>query len=192
MTKERTLVLIKPDAIARGLIGAIIQRLEKTGLKIIAMKMIRPTKELAQKHYPVTEEWYKKVGTNTLDDTEKYGLDAEKTMGTSDPVAIGHKIHDWNVEFLTSSPVVAMIFEGIHAIEGARRIAGATVPNLAQIGTIRGDYGTGSALSSNSKSRTIYNLMHTSKNAEEAIYEIDLWFGDEAPHEYSRGDENYL
>ncbi len=181
---ERTLVLIKPDGVARGLIGEIIHRFEKIGLKIISLKLIKVDKEFAKKHYPVTEKWYNKVGGNTLNDAQKYGLDVKKTFGTDDPIKIGKKIHEWNVNFLTSSLIVAMVVEGVHAREVARKLAGHTVPNLADAGTIRGDYGSASALSSNIKSRAIYNLLHTSDTKEEAEREIGLWFSESELHQY--------
>lgn len=184
MIIQQTLVLIKPDGVQRGLIGEILKRFEQRGLKIVGMKMISPKKDLVQKHYPVTEEWYKKVGKNTLDDCEKYGINVEENIGTKDPVEIGKKVHRWNVNFLTSGPIVAVVLEGTHAIESARKLAGETVPNLSEIGTIRGDFTGVSAISSNIKGGAIYNLVHTSKNKEEAEEEIKLWFTKEELHEY--------
>lgn len=176
MAIEQTLVLIKPDGVQRGLIGEIIKRFEQRGLKIVGLKIISISEEHAKKHYPVTEEWYNKVGKNTLDDCKKYEIDLEENMGTKDPIEIGKKVHGWNVSLLTSGPVIAMVLEGVHAIESARKLAGETVPNMAQIGTIRGDFSGASAISSNIKNRAIYNLVHTSKNKEEAEVEIKLWF----------------
>lgn len=174
---QKTLVLIKPDAMERGLAGEIIARFQKAGLILVDIKMIRPTSEFAQKHYPVTQEWYKKVGNNSLDDCRKYGLDPKKLMGTDDPIEMGKMIHNWNVEQFSGKEIIAIIFEGVHAIEGARKLAGATVPLIAAPGTIRGDYTTVSALSENSAKKTIRNLVHTSGDEEEAKREISLWFG---------------
>jgi len=184
MIIEQTLVLIKPDGVKRGLIGEILKRFEQRGLKIIGMKLVYPEESLAKQHYPVTEEWYAKVGKNTLDDYEKYGIDVEENMGTKDPIEIGKKVHKWNIELLTSGPVVAMVLEGTHAIESARKLAGETIPNFAQIGTIRGDFTGASALSANSKNKAVYNLVHTSKDQEEAKEEIKLWFTEKELHEY--------
>lgn len=189
---ERTLILIKPDAVQRGLIGEITSRFEKLGLKLVGMKMIHHDKEFAKKHYPVTEEWYKKVGSNTLEDSKKYGVSAKDTIGTEDPVEIGKKVHQWNVEFLTSSPVIAIVVEGVHAIETARKLAGHTVPNLSSPGTIRGDLASTSALHSNMKNRAIQNLVHTSGNKEEAEREINLWFFEEELFEYETVLEKHL
>jgi nucleoside-diphosphate kinase len=164
--------------------GEIIKRFEQRGLKIVGLKMVYPNNEFAKKHYPVTEEWYCKVGKNTLDDCKKYEIDAKENIGTKNPTEIGKKVHQWNVDLLTSGPVVAMVLEGVHAIESARKMAGDTVPNLAQIGTIRGDFTGVSAISSNVKGRAIYNLVHTSKNKEEAELEINLWFDKKELHDY--------
>lgn len=189
---EKTLVLLKPDCVVRNLVGEVISRIEKTGLKIVGMKMLHADRDFAQKHYPVTEEWYVKVGKNTLDDSKKYNISAKETIGTEDPVEIGKLVHKWNVDFLTLGPVVAIVLEGTHAIESIRKIAGDTVPIKANPGTIRGDLATASALYSNMKNRAIYNLMHTSKNKEEAEYEINLWFKPEELYEYSHPSEKHV
>jgi len=194
---ERTLILIKPDGVKRGLIGEITSRFEKlglkiTGLKITGLKMIHPDKDFAKKHYPVTEKWYKKVGNNTLDDSKKYNISAKETMGTEDPIEIGKKVHRWTVDFLISNPVVALVVEGVHAIETVRKLAGTTVPNIAQPGTIRGDLATTSALYSNTKNRAIQNLVHTSGDKEEAEREISLWFSDSELFEYETVLEKHI
>ena len=176
--KERTLILIKHDGVARGLTGEILARFEKVGLKIIALKMVQITKEFAQQHYPVTEEWYAKVGSNTLNDSAKYGVSAKETLGTEHPIEIGKKIHAFNVDYLTAGPVVAAVLEGTHAIAIVRKLVGHTVPALAAPGTIRGDYALHSAVSSNLLKRSIYNLIHASGKKEEAEFEITLWFKD--------------
>ncbi len=189
---EKTLILLKPDCVMRGLIGEVISRIERTGLKVIGMKMIHADRDFAQKHYPVTEEWYTKVGKNTLDDSKKYGISAKETIGTEEPAEIGKLVHKWNVNFLTLGPVIAIVLEGAHAIESIRKIAGDTVPNKALPGTIRGDLATASALYSNIKNRAIYNLIHTSKNKEEAEYEINLWFKPKELYNYSLSNENHV
>lgn len=168
----------------RSFVGEIISRFEKAGLKIVGMKMVYVDKDFAKKHYPVTEEWYKKVGNNTLDDTKKYGITVSETIGTEDPIEIGKKVHNWNVEFLTSGPIVAIVLEGHHVIEVARKLAGTTLPNLALPGTIRGDLASHSALSANIGNKAIPNLVHTSGDKEEAKREINLWFKPEELHSY--------
>ena len=174
---QKTLVLIKPDAVKRGLVGEIISRMERVGLKIIDIKLVIPTREFAEKHYPVTDEWYLKVGNNTIEDCKRYDLDPKEVMGSDDPMVMGKLIHKWNVDFFTGAKIIAAVFEGIHAIEVARKLAGHTLPLLASPGSIRGDFSSASALSENSEKRTILNLIHTSGDEEEAKREIALWFG---------------
>jgi nucleoside-diphosphate kinase len=173
---QQCLVLIKPDAMQRNLVGEIIARFERTGLKLVNCKIVQVTKELAEAHYPVTDEWLNKVGNNTLNDCEKYGVDVKKTLGTDEAIEIGKLVHSWNVNFLISSPIMAIIFEGVHAVEAIRKICGPTLPLLAPAGTIRGDFSTSSALSSNMHKQPILNLVHASGDIEEAKREIELWF----------------
>ena len=175
---QRTLVLIKPDAMERGLAGEIISRFERVGLQIIACKLVKPTKVFAKKHYPVTQEWLAKVGNNSISDCQKYNLDPKEIMGTDDPIEMGKLVHLWNVDQFTSRDIIAIIFEGIHAVEVARKLAGPTIPVLAPAGTIRGDFSNASAFSENSQKKTIRNLVHTSGDPEEAEREIKLWFGE--------------
>lgn len=174
---QKTLVLIKPDAMARRLAGEIIRRFERVGLSIVQAKMVQVDKELAEKHYPVTEEWLKKAGSNTIIDCEKYGINVKESMGTDVPEEIGDLVHQWNVELLLSAPVLALVFEGVNAIETVRKLCGPTVPLLASPGTIRGDFASASAISENAQKKTIRNLIHASGNPEEAKREINLWFG---------------
>lgn len=174
---QRTLVLIKPDAMARNLGGEIITRFERVGLKMVKCQLIQADARLASTHYPVTDEWLDKVGNNTINDCEKYGLSVEETMGTKDPIEIGKKVHKWNMEYILSAPVLAIVFEGVHAVEVIRKLCGPTLPLLAAPGTIRGDYSSASAISENIQQMPIRNLIHASGTQEEAQREIELWFG---------------
>ncbi len=176
---QRTLVLVKPDAMERGLAGEILARFERVGLRVVNAKVVKASEELAEKHYPVTDEWLKKVGGNTLTDCERFGVDVKKTMGTEDPIGIGKLVHKWNKDFLISAPILAFVMEGIHAIEVVRKLCGTTVPLLADPGTIRGDYSSNSAISENAQKQTIRNLVHSSGSEDEAKREIALWFGNE-------------
>lgn len=175
---QQTLVLIKPDAMERRLGGEVIARIERTGLRIVNCKMHQADEKLAAAHYPVTDAWYQKAGGNTLKDCEAYGLDPMAAMGTSDPIEIGKKIHKFNIEFLTSGKVVALVFEGPHAVELVRKLVGSTVPLLSAPGTIRGDFSSESAVMANFEKRPIHNLVHASGDVEEAKREIELWFGE--------------
>ncbi len=190
---EKTVVLIKPDGVRRGLSGEIISRFEKMGLKVIAMKMIWIDKEFAGKHYPMSrEELLKGIGEKTLKTYEKYGKDPKEELGTMDPLEIGKLVNNWNMEFLTSGPVVAMLLQGIHAIDNVRMIAGNTLPVFAEPGTIRGDYSIDSPALANTKKRSVRNLVHASGNVEEAEYERQLWFKEEEIYDYKRADEDVM
>lgn len=176
---QKTLVLLKPDAMNRGLAGEIIGRFERVGLKIVECKLVNADKKLASTHYPVTEEWLLKVGKNTLSDCEKYEVDVMDAMGTSDPIEIGKKVHEWNMEYILSAPILAIVFEGVHAVEVVRKLCGPTLPLLAPPGTIRGDFSSASAVSENMAKSPIRNLIHASGDPSEAEREIKLWFGSE-------------
>lgn len=190
---ERTVVLVKPDGVKRGLIGEIISRFEKVGLKIVAMKMVWIDKGFAAKHYPVSrQEWVKGMGEKTLKTYEEYGKDAGEELGTKDPMRIGEMVAAWNLEFLSSGPVVAMILEGNHAITMVRKIVGATVPVFAEPGTIRGQYSVDSPVRANATKRAVHNLIHASGNEEEAKFEEELWFHKNEIHDYKRADEDVI
>lgn len=190
---ERSLVLVKPDGVMRGLIGEIIGRFEKSGLKLVAMKMVWVDKELLSKHYPDSRiEFLKGMGEKTLKTYEQYGKDAKKELGTTDALEIGKMINVWNMEALSSGPVVAMLIEGNHAIDNIRRIVGNTLPTFAAPGTIRGDYSVDSPALANMKKRSVRNLIHASGTIEEGIYEAGLWFNPGEIHDYKRTDEDVM
>jgi nucleoside-diphosphate kinase len=190
---QRSVVLVKPDGVKRGLIGEIVTRFEKAGLKIIAMKMVWVDKELVNKHYPESRtELMRAIGTKTLESYAKYGKDAKEELGTMDAEEIGRMVNKWNIEFLSSGPVVAMLIEGIHAIEQIRMMVGHTLPSVATPGTIRGDYSIDSPALANTKKRPVRNLIHASGNEEEAKYEAELWFHTNEIHSYKRADEEVM
>lgn len=184
---ERVVVIIKPDGVRRGLSGEIIARLEKVGLKIVAMKMVWVDKRLVEKHYPFNRtEFLRGMGEKTLKTYADYGKDPIKVFGTKDPLAIGKMINSWNIEFITSGPIVAILLEGRHAVDNVRSIAGATMPVAAPPGSIRGDLATDSAAYANEEKRAVENLLHVSGSFEEARYEEDIWFKKSEIHQYNR------
>lgn len=190
---ERTLILVKPDGVKRGLSGEIIARFEKAGLKVVAMKMVWVDKEYASKHYPDSrQELLSAMGEKSLKTYEKYGLDPMKILGTSDPAEIGKMINEWNKNFLSSGPVVAVVLEGIHAIDNVRMITGNTLPTFAEPGSIRGDYSIDSPALANQQKRAVHNMVHASGNPAEAAFEIDLWFKPKEIHDYKRSDEDIM
>lgn len=173
---ERTLILVKHDGVARGLVGEIVSRFERVGLKLVAMELLSATDDMGHDHYPSEEKWYKKVGNRTLAEYKEKEIDPIKRLGTDDPVEIGKMIRAWNVEYLTSGPVMAMVWEGPGAVAVGRKLVGETVPALAGPGTIRGDYSWDNADLANDLKRPFYNLVHASGEPEEAEQEIELWF----------------
>lgn len=183
---ERTLVLIKPDSVKRGLIGKIIQRFEDTGLKIAAMKMISANEDLAQNHYKLDEQWAKNVYDKTLIAYQKEG----KTLHYKDHLDLGRTIQRWNMEFLTEGPVIALVIQGPHAIELVRKMVGSTEPRQATPGTIRGDFASiDSYMIADFEQRVLRNLIHASDSKETAAREIELWFSPQEIHNYKTARE---
>ncbi len=191
--KERTTVLLKPDTVGRGLVGEVISRFEKMGLKIVAMKMVWVDEDMGGKHYPrEREEFLRGMGEKTLKTYEEYGKDAGEELGTKDPLEIGKMVQSWNVEFLKSGPIVALLLEGHNAIDNVRQMVGSTIPTFAPPGTIRGDYSTDSPILANQRKRAMKNLIHASGNKEEAQYEEELWFHEDEIFHYTRAEEDTM
>lgn len=190
--EERTLILIKPDGVKRGLVGDILGRFEARGLKLISLSMIWPTREQIDEHYPKSKEWITRVGEKTLATYKKYGYDAIEEVGTEDPFKIGTMVRGWVLEYMTSGPLVKGIVKGIHAIDMVRKIAGNTMPAFSEMGTIRGDYSVDSPAAANKDKRSVHNIIHASETVEEAEHEIALWFGSEEIHDYKRSDEDIM
>ena len=177
---QNTLVLIKPDGVQRGLIGEVLGRFERVGLKIVALKMVHPSKEDVDKHYALTEEWMKAVY-----DKAKTKYDANgQTFPFTDHVAYGTEIKRGLVDFLMSGPIVAMVLEGESAIPLVRKLVGTTEPAGAPAGTIRGDLAHDSYALSNAQNRPLRNIIHASGNEAEAKNEIAVWFSEEELYKY--------
>jgi len=190
---EQTLIVLKPDAVVRGLIGEIITRFEKVGLKIVAAKFTQVNKDLAEKHYPLSREAFiRGMGEKTLENYKKFNLDPTEKMGTADPLEIGKKIQAWLVDYISSGPVLALVLEGPHAVELTRKLCGHTLPLSADPGTIRGDLSFDSSYLANTNNRPIKNLIHASGSLEEAKYEIPLWFTAGEIYSYERAEENIM
>ena len=160
---ERTFVAIKPDGVQRSLVGEVLGRFEKAGLKIIGIKMQWIDKDFAKKHY-----------------TE----DIEKRRGK--------KVRDLLMNYISEGPVVAMVLEGIHAIEIVRKIVGGTEPKTALPGTIRGDFCHVSYDYADKQELAIRNIIHASGNKEDAEYEIKLWFKDNELHSYKNSHDLHI
>ncbi len=187
---QRSLVLLKPETVKRGISGEIIHRFERAGLKIVAMKMVQVEKEFAQDHYLADEDNLRAMGSKTLEDCKINDIDPIESMGTDDSLELGRSIWGFGVEYLSSGPVVAMVLEGPMAISNIRSMVGHTLPSKAQPGTIRRDLAIDSAISANARKRSIYNLVHASGNEEEAEREIKLWFKEREFVDYKRIHED--
>lgn len=192
LIKERTLILIKPDGLKRGLVGDIIKRFESRGLKLIGLKMTQPNASHIKKHYLPTKQQLAGMGGKTLENLASHNIDPVKQFGTKDALKIGEMINNWNVVFLTSAPVVAMVFQGLHAVEMGRKIVGNTLPAKAEVGTIRGDFAVDSPIFANVKMRSVRNVVHASGVVSEAEREIKHWFSKKELFNYKRVDEDLL
>ena len=184
--QEKTIILIKPDGVKRGLIGEIISRIEKRGLKIISLEMFQATKDQIDRHYPKNEAWIKRIGEKTLKNYRDYKMDAKKELGTENPLEIGKQVRQWLVNYMTSGPMVKMVVEGVHAINMVRKIAGTSMPGEAAVGTIRGDFSVDDATAANRDKRAIYNIVHASEDETEAEHELGFWFAAEDIFGYRR------
>lgn len=180
---ERTFCMIKPDGVMRGVVGDIIHRFEKVGLKVVAMKMMVPTIDQVKAHYPMSDEaWVHRLGEKSVSGFDKLPITPLEVFGTDDKDQLGREVVDGLVHYMTSGPVVAMVIEGIQAIDMVRKLCGSTLPFQADVGTIRGDYSVDSPSVANAEKRSIHNLIHASENSKEAVTEIGIWFkGEKIP-----------
>jgi nucleoside-diphosphate kinase len=184
--EEKTFVLVKPDGVRKGLIGEIIKRFEQRDMKIVALEMFMPTHKQVNDHYPKDKAWVTRLGEKTVNTFGKYGMSTKKYYGTDDPAKIGPHVRGWLIDLMTSAPMVKMVVQGVHAVDMVRKIAGPTMPYLADMGTIRGDFSNDSPAVANLEKRPVFNLVHASETPEEAAHEIKHWFGKEPVFTYKR------
>lgn len=170
--QEKTLVIVKPDGVQRGLIGEVIKRYEQCGLKLVALKMLIPTRKIALDHYSVDPEWTFKTGTKSLEAAKARG----QKLASEDPIVIAENIRKTLVNYMSSGPVVTMVWQGMNAIGIVRKITGSTEPLSSTPGTIRGDYTIDSYRAADSDQRSVRNIIHSSGSIEEADKEIEIWF----------------
>lgn len=161
---ERTLILFKPDSVQRGIVGEILTRFERVGLKIVGTKMIFPDKNHYHKHYEGIGKMVTRRGEDAFNIT---------------------------LEFMTQGPVIAMVFEGVESVAIVRKMVGATEPKASAPGTIRGDYSHISFGYADEKSSPIPNLIHASGDTEEAKEEIAIWFEDKELYDYPVVSEKF-
>ena len=190
---QRTFVMIKPDGVKRGIIGDIISRFERAGLKLVAMKMILATEDQIEKHYPVSDEaWAARIGKKNIESFVNLGIDAKEVIGTDDEMSVGKSVIGALKSYMTSGPVIPMIIEGPQAVAMVRKIVGSTLPIEADLGTIRGDYSVDSPIVANAEGRPMHNIIHASGNVEEANVEISVWFDKDEIKEYERVSDNIM
>lgn len=173
---EQTLLLVKPDGVRRGLIGECITRFEQRGLKVCGLKIVHATEAQMRTHYSGDAAWLTQLGQRALDDCTTHKKDPMKTLGASEPLAAGKIVLESLISFMTSGPVAAIVVSGMNAVAMARKIVGHTIPQKADIGSIRGDYSIDSPMCATLQQRAIENIMHASGNTEEAHTEIAVWF----------------
>jgi len=186
--KERTLVLIKPDGIQRSLIGGIIHRYERTGLKLIGLKLVLATEDLIEKHYLIDPDWKIKTGQKSIDAYQAKGL---KPL-SDDPEQTGSRVLDTLKKYLTSGPIVVMVWQGMNAVGVIRKITGGTEPLTSDVGTIRGDFTIDSYQVADTDKRATRNLVHASASVDDAEKEINLWFKPEELIKYRLIGESIL
>lgn len=185
---ERTFVIIKPDGVQRSLIGEIIKRYERVGLKLVALKLMVPTEEMVEKHYTLDPSWKEITGKKSIQGFIDKGL----TPPTNDPIALSNDLLRRLAKYITSGPIVAMVWQGAHAVKIVRKITGGTEPLTSDVGTIRGDFVLDSYPMSETDDRSIRNLVHASGSVKEAEDEIAHWFKSEEIIDYKLIQEQIL
>ncbi len=185
---EQTLVIVKPDGVQRSLIGEIIRRFERAGLKLAALKMVLPSADHIEQHYTLDLNWRRLTGEKTIKSYKEKGL----TPPSDDPLEITARILVNLKKYMTSGPVVAMVWQGAHAVKIVRKITGGTEPLTSDVGTIRGDFVLDSYQVSDADGRAVRNLIHASGSPEEAALEIKHWFAEKEVHKYQLVQEKIL
>jgi nucleoside-diphosphate kinase len=172
--KERTFVMLKPDAVQRSLVGEIVGRFERAGLKIVHLKMLMLDEKKLWDHYAKDDAWFLKKGTKIAEDRKQHGMVVDK-----EPIEYGKDIIRALTKFMTSGPVVMLALEGNSAVAVVKKLVGDTEPATSDVGTIRGDYTLDSYNIAAIDDRAVRNLMHCSDVPEEAERELKLWLGGE-------------
>lgn len=185
--QERSLILLKPDTVQRSLVGEVIKRFERTGLKITAMKMIVPQESQLLEHYNKTDEWYEKKGKGIVEELKQQGTAVDK-----EPIEYGKDIIRTIVHYMTAAPVVVMVLEGNKAVSVVTKVVGTTEPATSDVGTIRGDYTVDSYFHATYENRAVRNLVHQSESPEEAEREIAIWLTDTEIMDYVSAQEHIL
>ena len=185
--QERTFVILKPDTVQRSLIGEVIKRFERTGLKCTAMKMFMADEARLLAHYNKDDAWFLKKGTRIVEDLKTQGRPVEK-----EAIEYGKDIIRTIVHYMEAAPVVAMVWEGNASVAVITKLVGTTEPTTSDVGTIRGDYTVDSYSHSSYENRSVRNLIHCSESPEEAEREIALWFTEDEIMKYTTAQERIM
>lgn len=189
MNLERTFVILKPDTIQRSLIGEVVNRIERTGLKLVALKMISMDERRLTDHYGKPDEWYLEKGNKRVQLIQAAGGSVDLHRPA---IEYGKDIIRGVIRYMKASPVIAMVWEGNQAVAVVKKIVGSTDPTASDVGTIRGDYQLDSYTLSDAEQRGIRNLIHCSDQVSEAKREIDIWFSPKELHFYRHINEAIL
>lgn len=185
--QERTFVILKPDTVQRSLMGEVVKRFERTGLKCTAMKMFMADEARLLKHYNKDDEWFLKKGNRIIDDLKSHNLPVEK-----EALEYGKDIIRTIVHYMVAAPVVGMVWEGNQSVAVITKLVGTTEPTTSDVGTIRGDFTVDSYSHSSYENRSVRNLIHCSESPEEAEREIALWFKEEEVMNYVTAQERIM
>lgn len=185
--QERTFVILKPDTVQRSLMGEVIRRFERTGLKCTAMKMFMADEARLLAHYNKDDAWFLKKGTRIIEDLQAQGRPVEK-----EAIEYGKDIIRTIVRYMEAAPVVAMVWEGNEAVAVVTKLVGTTEPKTSDVGTIRGDFTVDSYSHSSYENRSVRNLIHCSESPEEAEREIAIWLGEDELMNYVTAQERIM
>ena len=181
-------MIIKPDGIQRSLVGEIIRRYERVGLKLIGLKMFVPSPKMIGEHYLLNPGWKRMVGEKAIESYKKRGL----KPSSEDPEEVGDRVIDGLKKYLSAGPVIATVWQGAHAVEVIRKLTGGTEPRSSDVGTIRGDFVLDSYQMADSDTRAVRNLIHASGSVQEAEKEIAHWFSQDELVKYKIVQEKIL
>ncbi len=184
---EKTFIILKPDAIQRGLVGEIIKRIEHKGLKIVATKLITSTEEQIFEHYNKDNTWFLEKGNRIVEERQKANMPIEK-----EAIEYGKDIIRALAKYMNSTPIMPIIIEGNQAVKTILKLVGGTEPLTADIGTIRGDFITDSYDLATKENRAVRNLIHASESPEEAEREINIWFNTDEIMKYNTINERMI
>ncbi len=185
--QERTFVILKPDSVQRSLMGEVIRRFERTGLKCTAMKMFMADEARLLAHYNKDDAWFLKKGTRIIEDLQSQGRPVEK-----EAIEYGKDIIRTIVHYMEAAPVVGMVWEGNEAVAVVSKLVGSTEPKTSDVGTIRGDFTVDSYSHSSYENRAVRNLVHQSESPAEAEREIAIWFTEDEIMKYTTAQERIM